>query len=485
MTCSGLAGELLAQRRILRGDAHRASVQVALAHHDASQRDQRRGGESELFGAQQRGDGHVAAGLELAVGLHGDAAAQVVEHQYLLRFGQPQLPGSAGVLQRSQRRRARAAVVAGDQNHVGMGFRHTRGHRADARFGDQLDRNPGLGIDVLQVVDQLRQIFDRVDVVMRRRRNQSHAGNRVAHLRDDLVHFVAGKLAALAGLRALRDLDLQIVGVDQVVGGDAEAARRHLFDGTAAPVAVGIALEALFVLAAFAGVGAAADPVHGDRQRLVRFLADRSERHRAGGEALDDFTGRLDFVELDRTLRLAQHHQAAQRAQILILLVDERGVFLEGGIAFVAALVHRVLQLRNRQRIQQVIFAVDAKLIGAADVQLGFRFRGGAERVRVLGLGFARQNIQAHAFDARSGSREVPVDQVLVQADGFEDLRAAIALQRRDAHLREDLEQPLVDGLLVVLERRGEVHRQQPFLRHVLQRFDGQVGIDRARAIAR
>ena len=39
----------------------------------------------------------------------------------------------------------------------------------------------------------------------------------------------------------------------------------------------GIAHEARFVFAAFAGVGLAADAVHGDGQRLVRFLA-RSSR---------------------------------------------------------------------------------------------------------------------------------------------------------------------------------------------------------------
>ena len=239
MTFSGLPCELLAQLRILRRDAHRAGVQVALAHHDAAHRDQRRGGEPEFLGAQQRGDGHVAAGLELAVGLHDDAAAQIVQHQHLLRFRQSQFPGNARVLDGGERRSARAAVVSADQNHVGVGLGHARGHRSHARFGHQLDRNARLGIDVLQVVDQLRQIFDRIDIVVRRRRNQSHAGNRVPHPRDDFVHLVAGKLAALAGLRALRDLDLQIVGVDQVVGGDAEAPRSHLFDGAAAPVAVG------------------------------------------------------------------------------------------------------------------------------------------------------------------------------------------------------------------------------------------------------
>ena len=116
-------------------------------------------------------------------------------------------------------------------------------------------------------------------------------------LRDDLVHLVAGQLAAFAGLGALRHLDLQFVGVDQVVGGDAEAAAGHLLDGAAAQIAVGVALEARFVFAAFAGVGHAADAVHGDGERFVRFLADGAEAHGAGGEALDDFLGRLDFFD--------------------------------------------------------------------------------------------------------------------------------------------------------------------------------------------
>ena len=65
----GLAGEFLAELGVLRGDADGAGVEVALAHHDAAERDERRGGEAEFFGAEQRGDDDVAAGLELAVGL--------------------------------------------------------------------------------------------------------------------------------------------------------------------------------------------------------------------------------------------------------------------------------------------------------------------------------------------------------------------------------------------------------------------------------
>jgi hypothetical protein len=48
----GLAGELLAEFRILSRDTNRAGVEMALAHHDAAHRDERCGGEAELFGPQ-------------------------------------------------------------------------------------------------------------------------------------------------------------------------------------------------------------------------------------------------------------------------------------------------------------------------------------------------------------------------------------------------------------------------------------------------
>ena len=66
------------------------------------------------------------------------------------------------------------------------------------------------GFDVLEVVDQLRQVLDGVDVVVRRRRNQLDARRRVPHPADVLVDLVAGQLTALAGLGALGHLDLQV-----------------------------------------------------------------------------------------------------------------------------------------------------------------------------------------------------------------------------------------------------------------------------------
>ena len=133
---------------------------MADAHHDAARRDERAGGKAKLLGAEQRGDGDVPAGLQLSVGLHRDAVAKIVEHEGLVGFGDAELPREAGVLDRSQRGGARAAVVARDEHHVGVRLGDAGGNGAHADLGDELDADARLPVAVLEVVDQLRQILD-------------------------------------------------------------------------------------------------------------------------------------------------------------------------------------------------------------------------------------------------------------------------------------------------------------------------------------
>ena len=91
---------------------------------------------------KQRADHDVAAGLELAVDLDHDPVAQPVDQEGLLGLGQPDLPGDAGVLERGQRSRTGAAVVARDQHDVGVGLGHPGRHRAHAHLGHELDVHP-------------------------------------------------------------------------------------------------------------------------------------------------------------------------------------------------------------------------------------------------------------------------------------------------------------------------------------------------------
>ena len=49
------------------------------------------------------------------------------------------------------------------------------------------------------------------------------------------------------------------------------------------------------------------------------------------------------------------------------------------------------------------------------------------------------------------------LDEVGAETDGLEELRAVVAGEQRDAHLGEDLEQPLLGGDAVVAKRLLEV----------------------------
>src|SRR5207247_1201359 len=84
---------------------------------------------------------------------------------------------------------------------------------------------------------------------VRRRGDQCDSRLGVPQPRDLGRHLVSGKLPALARLRALRDLDLELFREREVLGRDAEAARRDLLDPR---VAVGA--EALGILSALAAM---------------------------------------------------------------------------------------------------------------------------------------------------------------------------------------------------------------------------------------
>ena len=392
----GLAGELRAELRVLRRDTRRAGVEVADAHHDAAGGNQRRGGEAEFLGAKQRGNDDVAAGLELAVGLDGDAAAEIVEHERLVRLGQAEFPRQARVLQRGVRRRAGAAVVAGDEDDIGVRLGDAGGDGADADLGHELHAHTGVAVAVLQVVNQLREVLDGVDVVVRRRGDQADARGRAAGLGNPRVNLGTGQLAALAGLRALGHLDLEFLRAGQVLARHAETAGGDLLDRGILGVAVRHRRKAVGVLAALAGVGLAADAVHRDGERLMRLLRDGAVGHRAGLEAQHDLFRRLDLLDRDRRGRL-EFEQAAQCAEVFALFVDQLGEILEGRVA---AGARRALEVVDGFRREQVILALRAPLVDAADgqhvaVDRAVGIRGAVPREDLLG-----DDVEADAADA-------------------------------------------------------------------------------------
>jgi len=87
--------------------------------------------------------------------------------------------------------------VPADGYDIRAGFWQRRGDHTDAGAGDEFDADASLD-DSAQIVNELREVFDAVNVVVRRRRNQRSAGRRVANARMYSVTLRA-ELPAFAG----------------------------------------------------------------------------------------------------------------------------------------------------------------------------------------------------------------------------------------------------------------------------------------------
>ena len=58
--------------------------------------------------------------------------------------------------------------MAGDLNHVGVGLGNPGGNGANANFRHQLDRHFCGGMNLVQVVNELGQVLNGIDVMVRR-----------------------------------------------------------------------------------------------------------------------------------------------------------------------------------------------------------------------------------------------------------------------------------------------------------------------------
>ena len=207
---------------------------------------------------------------------------------------------------------------------------------------------------------------------MRRRRDQGDAGGRMAQLGDKFGDLEAGQLAALAGLGALGDLDLDLLAGAEIFRGHAKAARGDLLDRAGGIVAIFERGVAALFLAAFAGDGFRADPVHRDRQRFVRLGAERAEAHARRVEPLAHLGDRLDLVDGHRHRGIVEFHQVAQidRFQLAHRLRELQ----VGGIAVMR---DRGLQQVHQMRAIGMGLTAIALFVEAADRQADDRrFKG-------------------------------------------------------------------------------------------------------------
>ncbi len=118
----------------------------------------------------------------------------------------------------------------------------------------------------------------------------------MAQLGDQVSDLIARQLPALARFCPLRDLNFDFLARVQIFGRHAKAAAGDLFDRRIGIVAIIVRSVATAVLSALARHRLGADPVHRNRQRLMRLRAQRAQRHARRHKPLADLGNRLNLI---------------------------------------------------------------------------------------------------------------------------------------------------------------------------------------------
>ena len=90
-----------------------------------------------------------------------------------------------------------ATVMPTDEDVIGMRFRDTRCNCAHADTRDQFNADKCLGVDLVKIVDQLCDVFNAINVVMRWRRDKRYMRRCVSQARNKGRHFTRRELPAL------------------------------------------------------------------------------------------------------------------------------------------------------------------------------------------------------------------------------------------------------------------------------------------------
>ncbi len=468
----GLAPEPLAQFLILCGNAEGTGVEVAHTHHPAAHGYQGSRGEPEFLCPEQGGYCNVPSAHQLPVCFQDHTGPKAIGRQRMMGLRQTQFPGQTGIVNGTLGCCTCPAVMPGDQNDSGAGFRHAAGNGPDTVFRYQFYGDPGLPVGVFQVVNQLGQILDGVNVVMGRGRDEGHTRCGIPGFGDPGIHFFARKVTAFAGLGSLRHFDLDLLCRHQVFTRHAKAAGCHLLDG-------GIALRTIPFrhFTAFTGVGFTAQTVHRNGHALVGFAGNRTIGHGTGLEPLHDLGCRLHFLQ---SHRLSVIHEIQTGSQVVRpgRIVHPLGIRLKG---FIVTFLCGLLQQHDGLGIiEMILLAVSApELVNADRIQGCVQpepqgIKGMIVMIRQIGLHF----LQTDPADTAYCVGEILIDHILPDARRFKYLCSLIGLQGADAHLGSRFHDSMQDRLIVVRNGFGRFLVQDIQIDQFLDAFMRQIGID-------
>ena len=139
----------------------------------------------------------------------------------------------------------------------------------------------------------------------------------------------------------------------------------------------------------------------------------------------------------------------------------------------------------DRHRAEQVTLATGTPLVDATWIEGSGLFVGAStECIGVAHASFFSDGVEPDTFDARCGLGEILIDDVTVEADRFEDLRAAVRSDRGDTHLRHGLNHAVEVRFQEIVTSLLRCQVEIATVNHVADGLECEIRVNRIRAVA-
>ena len=473
--------EVLTQLRILSSHTHRTSIGMTLTHHYTTQHNEHGSTKTKLLGTQQCHRDDVASRFYLSIGLQTHLSTQSVKHQCLLSFRQTNLRRNTCIAHWRGRRSTCTTFSTRNYNQVGFSLSHTCSNGSYPTLGNQLHTDLCFRIYILQVEDKLSQVLDRVNIVMRRRRNKRDSRNRMTCLRNNLVHLITRQLTTLTRLCTLCNLNLNFFGIHQIFSGHTKTTWSNLLGlATERDTVIGFA-KAFIVFATFTRITTCTQFIHSKRQSLVCLFADCTKRHGTCYKMLHNVVNRFNLIY--RYWVTLKFKEIAQEDRLLFL-VYQGCKFFE---LFVTTQTSSQLQSRNRFGVPSMLFAIFtiAKLtyIGKQALQFTIFIIGRITFIMELAI-ITGYLVEMNTTNATCSRTKISAQQLIAQTDSLENLSTTIRAQCANAHFWKHLIESFANSLYIILFSRFIIHLHLTAFYQIVEHSECHIRINSTGTIA-
>ena len=245
-----------------------------------------------------------------------------------MSLGKTKLPRKSRIVNGACRSCTGTSIITRDQDNLCTCFCYTSCYRTNTSFRYQFYRDTCLRVCIFQVVDQLCQILDGVNIMMRRRRDQAHTWCGQTGLCDPRIDFSTRQMSTLSWFCTLSHLDLNLLCTYQISGSNTKTSTCHLLDRRAFIQSIRSDSQTFNTLTALTGIRFTMELIHGNSQTLMGFLRNRSIGHGTGLKTGHDGLYALYFLQRNSLLRIFEIQKGSELSMI-VFTIYQRGILLE------------------------------------------------------------------------------------------------------------------------------------------------------------